>query len=149
MGVEITDGMVDAYRQAEFRCHPSRLPRGCCIRAGLPAVVPLIAERVRAEVVRDEEDFEASIRADERRKVAEEFAAEFDKRAAECQANWEASKFTVEGLGYAAGIYASVAGVIRDLRVPYCGNELHGADGGKCPGCGFDPYAITKEPTDG
>lgn len=29
--------------------------------------------------------------------------------------------------------------------VPYCGHELHGADGGACPGCGFDPYRLSSE----
>lgn len=76
VGVVVTDEMAETAEDAEQACASShggtRWP--CCRRAGLAAVVPLIAERVRAETVRDEEDYEASIRADERRKVAEEIA---------------------------------------------------------------------------
>lgn len=34
------------------------------------------------------------------------------------------------------------AALARELRVPDCGHEYHGADGGRCPGCGFDVARI-------
>lgn len=30
---------------------------------------------------------------------------------------------------------------------PACGHEFHGADGGACPGCGFNSHPIPTEPT--
>lgn len=34
--------------------------------------------------------------------------------------------------------YDHAAGLARLLRVPDCGDQYHGADGGPCGGCGFD-----------
>jgi hypothetical protein len=34
--------------------------------------------------------------------------------------------------------YDHAAGLARLYRVPDCGDEYHGADGGPCAGCGFD-----------
>lgn len=82
---------------------------------GMDTLVDLLVER------------EAKVRA----AVAEEIAAVIDKAS--------------QGAYHdAIGAYDHAAQLARDLRVPYCGDELHGADGGKCPGCGFDPYALEK-----
>ena len=34
------------------------------------------------------------------------------------------------------------------IEMPYCGDELHGADGGRCPTCGQDSHPIPDVPVD-
>lgn len=41
--------------------------------------------------------------------------------------------------------YDHAAGLARLLRVPDCGDQYHGADGGPCGGCGLDVAEPTGE----
>lgn len=42
-------------------------------------------------------------------------------------------------------VYLTADGEYAD-EPPYCGDELHGADGGECPGCGWVSHPIPDEP---
>jgi 8-oxo-dGTP pyrophosphatase MutT (NUDIX family) len=42
--------------------------------------------------------------------------------------------------------YGHAAAIARELRVPDCGHEYHGADGGPCPRCGFDVADQANQP---
>lgn len=43
-----------------------------------------------------------------------------------------------------AAAIAVQALVYADEPDPDCGHEWHGADGGPCPWCGWDPYKLTE-----
>lgn len=104
-----------------------RTPGGTCIecmavfravRKFLNAAVPVVEAETRAE-------------------VAEEIAVLIESVAAGAV---KVSELTPDAGEWA---YRHAADLARMRRMPDCGYEYHGADGGPCPRCGFDVTSPT------
>jgi hypothetical protein len=105
----------------------------------LSATVAEWVERVRADP-QTWEDVRAGLAAERplvRAALSAEFAAAI--RAAATTAPGEMAAFA----------YDHAAALVEALRVPDCGDQYHGADGGPCSRCGFDAAGDVQDPVSG
>lgn len=140
-----------AASEKRYKDHPWRCLRHSredeVLSAGVPAcdTVLTVARLRNSRYERELADYQAA--------VARGSAFARQPREFYDDLTWEgANNGIVSGPGFRAFAKDFPAGtrLIVSVRIemPYCGNELHGADGGPCPTCGWDSHPIPPGPVD-